>query len=162
MYEILLFGGGVYKFDELVEFIEDIGGIVLNKEQLDISRGNYFLSEEIRVLLIVPKKEVESVKLIVKEIKGEIEDLNLTDDQSNAFLSYFPIYSILCGVRTWISKEDLKNLIDCPCYPINCRTEDENCTLDRLDFILNDMCSISLIESRTFKGIIEYRLKEAI
>lgn len=49
MYQIMIYSGGLYKFDEFVEFIDDLGGLVLKRDKFYISRGEYFLSEEINI-----------------------------------------------------------------------------------------------------------------
>ena len=36
MYQVIMFDGGVYKVNELYELIEDIGGFVLQKTQLQV------------------------------------------------------------------------------------------------------------------------------
>jgi hypothetical protein len=160
MYEILLFSGGVYRFDELAEFVEDIGGLVLKKDIFEISRGEYFLAEEIHVLLIVPQKESGTLRSLSDDIKGEIEDLNIQDDQKYALLSSLSIYDVLCKAGSWINAEKLKSSIDCPCYAILCNeTNGADCTLDRLDELLMDMCSMEIIEYRVSDEGVEYQLK---
>ncbi|WP_225370597.1 methyl-coenzyme M reductase family protein [Methanobrevibacter arboriphilus] len=42
MYELLLFTGGIYKFNEFKEFIDDLGGLIIEMESFKISRGMYF------------------------------------------------------------------------------------------------------------------------
>ncbi|WP_042704343.1 methyl-coenzyme M reductase family protein [Methanobrevibacter arboriphilus] len=54
MYELLLFTGGIYKFNEFKEFIDDLGGLIIEMESFKVSRGMYFLSEEVKVLILVP------------------------------------------------------------------------------------------------------------
>ena len=36
MYEVLLYDGGVYKINELYELIEDVGGFVIQKTQVQV------------------------------------------------------------------------------------------------------------------------------
>lgn len=43
MYKILVYSGGVYRFEEVLECVEDIGGIVLKRDEFNISRGSYFI-----------------------------------------------------------------------------------------------------------------------
>jgi len=160
MYKLFLFSGGVYRFDELVELVEDMGGMVLKKDHFELSRGEYFLSEEIHVLLVVPEKEGKITESLAKEIKGQFKELKTTDEQRNSFLSYLSIYDCLCRAGKWIRKENLEALINCSCYARECsKFDDGYCPLDNLDEILMDMCSLELIEYRTFDGNVEYRLK---
>ena len=95
MYRVLLFSGGIYKFDLLQEYLEDVGGVLIREDRLQITRGSSFLSEEVRVMLIVPLKEVEPVKSLANEIKGEIELLKIDQNMENEFISIISIYNIL-------------------------------------------------------------------
>ena len=95
MYELLLFTGGVYKFDEFKEFIEDIGGLIVQINSLEISRGMYFLSEEIKVLLIVPSKEENELKVIAKQIKGNIKTIAMKESEIEKIVLIFEIYKNL-------------------------------------------------------------------
>ena len=70
MYRILHFSGGVHKFDLLAEHVDDVGGLLFQENHLHISRGNYFLSEEIQVILVVPPTEVSSVQGVPQEDEG--------------------------------------------------------------------------------------------
>ncbi len=92
MYQIMHFRGGIYKFDELVELVEDTGGIVLDKDSFEIIRGDSYLSQEVHVLLVVPENEIKNIKLLISEIKGMVEDIEATKDQYVLFLSYISIY----------------------------------------------------------------------
>jgi Methyl-coenzyme M reductase operon protein C len=161
MYEFLLFHGGVYKFDELVEFIEDIGGMVLKKDQFDVIRGSSFLSEQINVLLMVPHEEIDKVLLKANEIKGRIEKLELPKDKKFAFFFHMLIYDILSRSGSWVELEKLKIALDCPCLIMFCedKVEDE-CNLDRLNEILDDMCSSEILEYKVFDEGLQYRLRE--
>ena len=53
---ILGYSSGVYRFNEMVEFVEDNGGIVLTRDEFHISRGAYFISQEVHVILVIPSK----------------------------------------------------------------------------------------------------------
>ncbi len=159
MYEVLLFSGGVYRFDELVEFVEDIGGMVLKKDCFEIIRGDYFLSEEIHVLLVVPEEETKNAKSIAKGIKGRIEKPELGDDQRCTFLSYLLVYDCLSRADSWIRREHIKNQVDCPCYAMACKRDEEYCPLDNLEKLLEDMCSLEIVECRTTDGSVECTLK---
>ena len=48
MYEVLMFDGGVYKINELYELVEDIGGFVIQKTQIQV---------QITVTLAIPEEE---------------------------------------------------------------------------------------------------------
>ncbi|WBF06845.1 hypothetical protein ISG35_02760 [Methanothermobacter thermautotrophicus] len=42
MYSIIVFCGGYYRFDESREFIEDIGGLMISRDALNIRKGIFF------------------------------------------------------------------------------------------------------------------------
>jgi len=161
MYEVFFFRGGVYKFDELVEYIEDVGGMVLGKDCFEIIRGDSYLSTEVHVLLIVPKKEVKSTKSLIEEIKGIADELKLSKEQKKLLSSYLSIYDALNKADVWTEKGRLKDFITCPCYALLCsQIGDEGCHLDeKLEQILAEMCANDIIEHKLSGGKSEYRLK---
>lgn len=162
MYEIFFFRGGVYKFDELVEYIEDVGGMVLSKDCFEIIRGDSYLSTEVHVLLIVPEKEVKSTKSLIEEIKGITDEVEVNEEQKRLLSSYLSIYDALNRTDVWTEKGRLKDLITCPCYALLCtQIEDEECQLDaELEQILAEMCANDVIEHKIAKGKFHYRLKK--
>jgi len=157
MYQILLFNGGVYKFIQLQEYLDDVGGILIREDRLQITRGASFLSEQIRVTLIVPSKEVESIKSLAKEIKGEIETFKIDPILKNELISYISIYNILSLANDWITPEELKQLIECPCHSNIC-SENESCTLNGIKDILDNMCSLKILETRQQLESQEFRI----
>ncbi len=112
MYKILLFSGGLYKYDLLVEHVDDVGGLIIQKDSLQISRNTSFLREEIKVLLIIPSNEISSVRSLAKEIKGEIEELELEEPIREKLLKSLKIYDILSKSNSWLNKESIENRID--------------------------------------------------
>ncbi len=161
MYEIFFFRGGVYKFDELVEYIEDVGGMVLSKDCFEIIRGDSYLAKEVHVLLVVPEEEVESTKSLINEIKGMVDEVKITEEQKKLLLSYLSIYDALNRTEVWTEKERLKDIITCPCYALLCnQVGDDECQLDiELEQILVEMCANDVIEHKISNGKSEYRLK---
>ncbi|WP_431063313.1 methyl-coenzyme M reductase family protein [Methanobacterium sp.] len=164
MYEILHFRGGVYRFDELKELVEDTGGIVFSMDHFDIIRGDSYLSTEVHVLLMVPENELNAVDSLISEIKGSRDDINITDKQKDLLLSYLSIYDVLNKTGTWTKKEDLKELIICPCFAMLCKNSgDDECQLNnKFDEILEEMCLNGVIEKQILDEKIEYRLKKEI
>jgi Methyl-coenzyme M reductase operon protein C len=157
MYQVLLFSGGIYKFDLLQEYLEDVGGILIREDRLQITRGSSFLSEEVRVMLIVPLKEVEPVKSLANEIKGELELLEIDQKLENELRSIVSIYNILSKANNWISIEEIKEMIKCPCQGNVCR-EEEQCSFDEIEEILEKMCSLNMLKMRETLGIQEYHI----
>ena len=162
MYKLLHFRGGLYKFDELVEFIEDAGGMVINKDHFEIIRGDSYLSQEVHVLLIVPEDEVENTKSLISEIKGMFEEIEPTKDQNKLFLSYFSIYDALNRMGNWTDREHIKEAIICPCHAELCTyMEEEECQLDDLlEEILVEMYMNEIIEHKEEDKKSKYRLKK--
>ncbi len=162
MYRFLHFRGGVYKFDELVEFIDDAGGMVINKDCFEIIRGDSYLSQEVHVLLIVPEDEVDNTKSLIDKIKGVVEEIEATRDQKNLFLSYFSIYDALSKIGNWANRDNIKEAISCPCHAELCTyVGEEECQLDDLlEEILVEMCMSDIIEHKEKDGKSKYRLKK--
>jgi hypothetical protein len=162
MYEIFYFRGGVYRFDELVEYIEDIGGMVLSKDCFEIIRGEYFLAKEVHVLLVIPESEIGNTKSLIYEIKGMIDKVEITDEQKKLLLSYLSIYDALNRSKEWTEEKSLRDIITCPCYAMLCnQVEDEECQLDaELEQILAKMCAYGVIEHKISEEKSHYRLKK--
>ena len=163
MYEIFYFRGGLYKFDELVEYIEDVGGMVLREDRFEIIRGEYFLANEVHVLLVVPGEEVKNTKSLIEEIKGISGELEANDDQKKTLLAYLSIYDSLNRNDTWTEEGDLRDSITCPCHALLCKQDvDEECQIDaELKQILSEMCTNGVIEYKISSlGKYEYRLKK--
>ncbi|MGC9516271.1 MAG: methyl-coenzyme M reductase family protein [Methanomicrobiales archaeon] len=158
MYEIVIFKGGVYKFDEFKELVEDLGGLVLKKDHLEISRGIYFLSEEITVPLILPVNEIVNVSKLAHEIKGMIFETDIESEKKAELISYLTIYDILSKSNKWMGKKDLEKYLKCPCI-INCHNSSEFCAKDNLDEILMDMYTIELIDMQNKIDEVKYRLR---
>ena len=163
MYEIFYFRGGVYKFDELVEYIEDVGGMVLRKDCFELIRGDSYLSTEVHVLIIVPEEEVENINSLIEEIKGVSDEVKATEEQKKILVGSLSIYDSINRADTWTEEENIKNFITCPCYALLCnQLENEECQLDaRLEQILAEMCANGVIEYNiSADGKSKYRLKK--
>ena len=63
MLEPVMFTGGVYKHDLVMELVEDLGGYVLQKN---------VTQSEVILLLLVPKEDMEALKAIISELRGEL------------------------------------------------------------------------------------------
>jgi hypothetical protein len=159
MYKILLFSGGVYKFELLVEFIEDIGGLIVQEEHLHITRGSSFLSEEIRVMLIVPHSEFSGVRSIADDIKGNIEEFIIEETLKNNLINTLKIYNVLCKANDWLDQTAIKEMIDNSvedgCFEIE---PHENDSEENLEDCLELMISLKIIQKRENNGIDEYSM----
>lgn len=68
MFEVLMYDGGVYRSDELYEIIEDVGGVVLQKNRS---------SQMLTVVMSVPEEDRATVEAVCKDIGGEVRDVPL-------------------------------------------------------------------------------------
>lgn len=68
MFEVLMYDGGVYRSDELYEIIEDVGGVVLQKNRS---------SQMLTVVMSVPGEDRAAVEAVCKDIGGEVRDVPL-------------------------------------------------------------------------------------
>jgi hypothetical protein len=159
MYKILLFSGGVYRFKDMVETVEDVGGLVLRKDQFEISRGSSYLSDEIQVMLIVPETEKEIVESLCSDIKGQIEEPDVDEPDKHILLTYIPIYNALSRANSRITLEKIYDLIECPCLSLFCEnSQDESCVIDELEETLNKLCEQGIAEKKEINGKIQYCL----
>jgi len=68
MYKIMMFSGGVYKFNELKETVEDIGGFILQE---------MVMQTETMMHLAFPEGEERRIRAKTKELGGKLKDLPL-------------------------------------------------------------------------------------
>ncbi len=68
MFEVLMYDGGVYRSDELYEIIEDVGGVVLQKNRS---------SQMLTVVMSVPEEDREAVEAVCRDIGGEVRNVPL-------------------------------------------------------------------------------------
>jgi putative methanogenesis marker protein 7 len=68
MYKIMMFEGGVYKFDELKELIEDIGGFILQES---------VMQSETMLHMAFPEEEERKIRDKIKELGGKFTKLPL-------------------------------------------------------------------------------------
>jgi putative methanogenesis marker protein 7 len=63
MYEVLMYDGGVYKVNELYELVEDVGGFIIQKTQIQV---------QIMVTMAIPEEERPAIEAKTKELGGKI------------------------------------------------------------------------------------------
>ncbi|WP_048190622.1 methyl-coenzyme M reductase family protein [Methanobacterium sp. SMA-27] len=160
MYKILVYSGGVYRFDEVLECVEDIGGIVLKKDEFNISRGSYFISQEVHVFIVTPDEGLDELKQIATDLKGDIEEINIDDEIRISVVSILPVYNLLCKAKNWVDINYLADAIECPCINGICKEFNDISCHENLEKTLDDMCRMEIAEKRTLSNVIEYRIKE--
>jgi len=168
MYELLLFTGGVYKFDEFKEFIDDIGGLIIEMESFKVSRGMYFLSEEMKVLIIAPEEEKQIIKDFAKKIKGHIEPIQMKDEEFEKVILIFEIHrklqiaefmNIDDIIKHLLDKPDFINIKNCSLKNI-CDEMDENGFLEKTNGLLILMEKMNIIEKFEKDKLIHYQIKD--
>ena len=63
MLEPVMFTGGLYKHDLVVELVEDLGGYILQKNMTQT---------EIILLILIPVEDMSVLQALVKELRGEL------------------------------------------------------------------------------------------
>lgn len=159
MYKILVYNGGVYRFDELVEFVEDSGGMILRRDDFHVSRGAYFISQEIHVVIIAPEEVTEDLNLMAAELKGDIELIEVEYDDKINLVSLLPVYNILSRQGNWTAIQKIEELLECPCVDGVCQEFEKTPCLEDVKKTLEAMNRMEITESREMEGKLEYRLK---
>ena len=68
MHKVMMFDGGVYRIVELYELVEDVGGFVIQKTQIQVG---------IVVTLVVPEEEIPAIEKKTQELGGKLTDVPL-------------------------------------------------------------------------------------
>lgn len=68
MYEVLMYDGGVYKVNELYDLVEDVGGFIIQKTQIQV---------QIMVTLAIPEEERPVIEAKTRELGGKIVNVPL-------------------------------------------------------------------------------------
>lgn len=68
MFEVLMFDGGIYRSDELIELIEDVGGAVIQR-----TRSSQLLS----LTMSVPEEDKPAIMELCREIGGDVRSVPL-------------------------------------------------------------------------------------
>jgi putative methanogenesis marker protein 7 len=63
MLDPVMFTGGIYKHDLVIEMVEDLGGYVLQKN---------VAQSEVILLLLVPSEDTPALEALIKELRGEL------------------------------------------------------------------------------------------
>ncbi|MDT8356953.1 MAG: methanogenesis marker 7 protein [Methanomicrobiaceae archaeon] len=64
----ITFKGGVYRHDEIMELIDDLGGYIIQK---------HMLAQEIVLQCLVPREDIELLRRIAKPLAGEVTEAPL-------------------------------------------------------------------------------------
>jgi hypothetical protein len=160
MYLVTIYVGGLYKFREFKELVDDLGGLVLKKDRFSFSRGDYFMTEEVHVLTIIPSEEETEIRLMAKNIKGNLENPKISYAEKKKILSCIPIYDSLSKTNDWINRDKLEKNMSCPCYSPICNEKEEYCFINYLEEVLEGMVSMEMIVERKTSDGKEYKIKK--
>lgn len=136
MYSLVVFTGGPHNFHELEEFIEDAGGIIIQRNTFSVHRGQYFLRNEVRVLCIIPSCDEDALTETAHRIKGEVEGLDADDETRDMIESLMGVYDQLAGEASWTAEDEI----------------------GADGGLLHEMVEMELLEVRSRNGVNEYRL----
>ncbi|BDZ71282.1 methyl-coenzyme M reductase family protein [Methanobacterium petrolearium] len=161
MYKILLFSGGVYKYELLVEHVDDVGGLIIQEDVLRISRGTSFLADELRVILIVPSNEISSINSVASDIKGHVEELKLEKPVHENLVDILQIYDILCKTNSWLNIDSVMKLMISDDENGFIETNEDSGkndteTIQKLEECLDLMLSLKIVDKRTENSESEY------
>jgi len=159
MYSVLVYNGGVYKFDELVEFVEDSGGMVLRRDDFHVSRGSYFIAQEVHVVIISPEEVIPDLEKLAHELKGDIEVIEVEYEDKINLVSLLPVYNILSRQGNWTDIHTIENLLECPCVDGVCQEFKKTACIEDVKKTLEALSRMEITESREIDDILEYRLK---
>jgi hypothetical protein len=166
MYELLLFTGGVYKFDEFKEFIEDIGGLIIEMESFKVSRGMYFLSEEMRVLIVVPEEEKEIINTFTRKIKGNLEPILMENKEIEKVILIFEIHKKLQLAESMNTEDILNYLLSNPDFiyikNYNLKSIDNEKILENIEDVLILMEEMNIIKKLEKNSFIHYQIKNSL
>ncbi|MCL2032081.1 MAG: methanogenesis marker 7 protein [Methanomassiliicoccaceae archaeon] len=68
MFEVLMYDGGVYRAEELIELVEDVGGVIIQKTRS---------SQMMTITMSIPEEDRNSITEFCKEIGGEVRAVPL-------------------------------------------------------------------------------------
>ncbi len=63
MLEPVMFTGGIYKHDLVIEMVEDLGGYILQKN---------VAQSEVILLMLVPSEDMQALEALIKDLRGEL------------------------------------------------------------------------------------------
>lgn len=160
MYTILGFSGGVYRFEEVEELVDDVGGLLLKRDEFNITRGAYFISQEIHVIVVIPEETRKDLEALVRDVKGDIEVLEVEEKYESAIISLIPVYNALSRSGTWVDANTIEDMMECPCLNSICKQFDaDSCGVDTVKSLEN-LCRMELAEERENSRRKQYRIRK--
>jgi len=103
MLEPVMFTGGVYKHDLVIELVEDLGGYVLQKN---------VAQSEVILLLLVPSEDMQTLEALSKELRGELERAPLAGTEVAVITPTLAIHHLphtACDIAEYLRRNGAKS-----------------------------------------------------
>ncbi|MCZ7356597.1 MAG: methanogenesis marker 7 protein [Candidatus Methanoperedens sp.] len=102
MFEPVMYEGGVYKHNHIIELVEDLGGYILQKN---------IMQTDVVLLMLVPINDMDIVEKKAKELLGKISRAPLTGTEIATVaptLAYHHLPHLDCDVAEFLRKKGAK------------------------------------------------------
>ena len=109
MLEPVMFTGGVYKHDLVMELVDDLGGYILQKN---------VAQSEVILLLLVPSEDMQTLEALSKELRGELERAPLAGTEVAVVTPTLAIHHLphtACDIAEYLAQEWGQIKHDRPC-----------------------------------------------
>jgi len=103
MLEPVMFTGGVYKHDLVIELVEDLGGYVL---QTNVTQS------EIILLMLIPKEDMSAMEMLSKALRGKLERAPLAGTEIAVVTPTLAIHHLphpACDVAEYLRRHGAKS-----------------------------------------------------
>jgi putative methanogenesis marker protein 7 len=95
--------GGIYRHGEVVDFIEDIGGYIIQK---------HMIAQEVVLQCFVPKDDVDLLRAFVKPVSGEVTDSPLVGTEIAVVIPSLEIHHLphpACDIAEYVRRLGAKS-----------------------------------------------------
>ena len=103
MLEPVMFTGGVYKHDLVMELVEDLGGYILQKN---------VTQSEVILLILIPSEDMPVLEALSKELRGELERAPLAGTEVAVVTPTLAIHHLphsACDVAEYLRRHGAKS-----------------------------------------------------
>ncbi|MCJ7445221.1 MAG: methanogenesis marker 7 protein [Methanotrichaceae archaeon] len=103
MLEPIMFTGGVYKHDVVMELVEDLGGYILQKN---------ITQSEVILLFLVPSEDLPAMQDLVKELRGELTRAPLAGTEVAVVTPTLAIHHlphVACDIAEYLRRNGAKS-----------------------------------------------------
>jgi hypothetical protein len=118
------------------------------------------MADEVQAMFIIPEEEEDTIKSFAEKLKGRLEKLDVEDIKRMDLLTYVSVCDALIKSGKWMSRDEIKDRIECPCPAQLCEIQEMDfCIHDQLDESLGKFCKKNVLKSKK-KIITQYYLIE--